>query len=78
MTYEEMADAFNEAFAQGFIPLTRAGILDQAECNSECERCPASEACTTLSRGDDGVADPALFHSRYTEHVKELVDGSSK
>ncbi len=44
MTNEEMARAFVYAKAGGYI----TDLRKPERCNSQCDTCPASEACTTL------------------------------
>ena len=65
MTYEEMAKAFLEARDKGF-----AGDLqDPADCNSQCEECPAAEACTILTESES----PKAFYKNYRAHIIPLL-----
>ena len=73
MTRKELIKAYVEAYEQVFIE-----DITNCECNSECEDCPASEACHQLSY--DPTTDTANYKvflrnwAVIEDEIREAID----
>jgi len=71
-----LIDCFEEAGRQGYI----TDLINNAECNSMCETCPAAVACEELSTNAEGDKEYSLFVKNFkrllesTGYLKETKD----
>ncbi len=68
LTNVELANQYIEAHDKGFVE----DLEDNAECNSECDDCPAREACTQLSDGGEYKDFVANYKKLYPTIKEQL------
>ncbi len=59
---EEMRNMFRDAEEEGYI----TDLMNDNECNSQCETCPAGDACEQLAEGKE--------YANFVKNFKELWD----
>ena len=68
--YEKFTALFIRAAEKGFI----SDLLNNAECNSKCEKCPAKEACREMSKEENGYEG---FRATYRAEILPRLKNES-